>query len=156
MFGEGFGVGFLDVGWNVFGVPGGCGITPRAFYGAALEADEVGGLAKVATFALPGVEAFVDGKGGHGRVPFKGSSGRSFWSLRGVLRQGGEPALGVFSDEGGEGFVKMAGDAFAGGAFDEVNLEEAVFGERLELGAWVGGGKDGGVVEVFVYPVGRQ
>lgn len=66
------------------------------------------------------------------------------------------PALGVFSDEGGEGFVKMAGDAFAGGAFDEVNLEEAVFGERLELGeAGVGGGKDGGVVEVFVYPVGK-
>ena len=52
--------------------------------------------------------------------------------------------------------MEVAGDAFAGGVFDEVDFEEAVGGEGLEVGeAGVGGGEEGGVVEVFVDPVGE-
>ena len=67
VLGEGIGIGLLDVGRDVVGVPGAGGIAPWALHGAALEAYEVGGLAEVAALALPGVETFVDGERVHGR-----------------------------------------------------------------------------------------
>ena len=63
--GESLGLGLLDLFRKVIGMPSAGGITPRAFHGAALEADEVGGLAEVAALTLPSVKTLVYGKGGH-------------------------------------------------------------------------------------------
>jgi len=58
-------LGLLNIFGKVIGMPCAGGIAPRTFHGAALEADEVGGLAKVAALTLPSVKALVYRKRGH-------------------------------------------------------------------------------------------
>ncbi len=58
--GEGCGFEPMNVLRDVVRVPGASGVTPRAMHGAAEGADEVGGPSCMRTFALEGVELFVD------------------------------------------------------------------------------------------------
>ena len=62
----------------------------------------------------------------------------------------------VFSYHGIEGIKEMFGDAFAGGVLHDGDLEQAGVGQGLQLGKpRVIGSNDGGVVQIFVDPVGK-
>ena len=63
---------------------------------------------------------------------------------------------GLLPHHGIEDIEEVLGDAFAGSIADQAELEQTGIGQSLQLGkSGIVGGRHGGMVQMFVYPVGQ-